>query len=151
MRTMNFIKFIKKAIEAYKKMFLPLTNANNISHMALEILLQLSDNPNQNTSKEICQCLCVKPSIVSFHVENLVKDGYIERVNIDGDRRKHGLVLTEKAVPVVEDAEKFREKYVNVLNSGLNEDDLAHIHRIFMTMEKNIDSFDKGGNMLDGE
>ena len=145
MLTIDFINFAKKVRETYKKSLKPLAHEINMSNTALEILMYLSDNLKNNTSREICRALCLKSGIVSFHVENLVKEMYLERINVDGDRRKCGLLLTEKALPIIERAKIYQAKYINALNAGLSQEDIEHIHNILLIIEHNIELMDKGG------
>lgn len=145
MLTVDFISLAKKIRETYKKTLKPLSKESNMSSTALEILMFLSDNPKKNTARDICHALCLKSGIVSFHVDNLVKERYLERINVDGDRRKCGLLLTEKALPIIEKAKTYHTKYVNALNAGLSQEDIEHIHNILLTIEQNIAWIDKGG------
>lgn len=39
----------------------------------------------------------IKANLVSVHVDRLVKEGYLERRAVEGDRRKTELICTQKA------------------------------------------------------
>ena len=94
-------------LDAYHAVMQPLCTEAKLPPAALDIILYLANNPSYNTAKDICCHKGLKPSIVSFHVDRLVTDGYLERREVPGDRRKTALVCTAKAAPL-EDLEHFR-------------------------------------------
>ena len=85
---------------AYTAAMRPLTEELDMAQPAVDILLFLANNPGMDTARDICTYRHLKPAIVSFHVEKLAGEGYLERQPVPGDRRKCRLVCTEKAGPV---------------------------------------------------
>ena len=83
-------------LDAYHAVMQPLCTEAKLPPAALDIILYLANNPSYNTAKDICCHKGLKPSIVSFHVDRLVTDGYLERREVPGDRRKTALVCTGK-------------------------------------------------------
>ena len=75
-------------LDAYAGIMRPLSAELNMAQTAVDILMFLANNPGYDTAKDICTMRHLKPGIVSFHVENLVQEGYLERQNVPGDRRK---------------------------------------------------------------
>lgn len=67
----------------------------------------------------------LKPGIVSFHVENLAREGYLERRAVPGDRRKSGLTLTEKADAVVVRGRAMQKEFAAALTEGIDQRALA--------------------------
>lgn len=51
----------------------------------------------------------IKANLVSVHVDRLVKEGYLERRAVEGDRRKTELICTQKAQPVIEKEDSCRK------------------------------------------
>lgn len=149
MLVIDFVNIAKKIRETYKKFLKPLTKEINMSSTALEILMFLADAKENTTSGDVCRALCLKTGIVSFHVENLVKELYLKRINIDGDRRKCGLLLTEKAFPIIEKSRIYQTNYVKALNAGLSQKDFECIHKALLTIEHNIELLNQGGDISD--
>lgn len=53
----------------------------------------------------------IKANLVSVHVDRLVKEGYLERRAVEGDRRKTELICTQKAQPVIEKGGQLQEAF----------------------------------------
>lgn len=54
------------------------------------------NNPQYKTAADIVKIRGIKANLVSLHVERLVQEGYLERREVPGDRRKTELICTEK-------------------------------------------------------
>ena len=80
----------------------------------------------------------LKPGIVSFHVEKLVQEGYLERQNVPGDRRKCRLVCTEKAAPIIEKGRALQAKFMRRMTKGLEKAQLDALAICLETFEKNL-------------
>ena len=126
----RFYTYAKRFEEAYTTAMRPLTVELKMAQPAVDILLFLANNPENSTAKEICnpgmdtaRDICtyrhLKPSIVSFHVDNLVQQGYLERQDIPEDRRKCRLVCTDKAAPVIRRGRAVQETFSRQLTEGL--------------------------------
>ena len=98
----RFYTYSKRFEEAYTAAMRPLTEELDMAQPAVDILLFLANNPGMDTARDICTYRHLKPAIVSFHVEKLAGEGYLERQPVPGDRRKCRLVCTEKAEPVAD-------------------------------------------------
>ena len=80
----------------------------------------------------------LKPGIVSFHVENLVQEGYLERQNVPGDRRKCRLVCTEKAASIIEKGRALQAKFMRQMTKGLEKEQIDTLVTCLETFEKNL-------------
>ena len=83
--------------DAYHAALSPLCAETGLPPAAADILLFLANNPGCETAGAICRMRGLKPAIVSFHIDRLVGEGFLQRKPVPGDRRKTALVLTEKA------------------------------------------------------
>ena len=63
---------------------------------AFDILMFLANNPDYKTASDIVEVRKIKANLVSVNVEKLVRDGYLERKAVEGDRRKVELICTKK-------------------------------------------------------
>ena len=84
----RFYTYSKRFEEAYTAAMRPLTEELDMAQPAVDILLFLANNPGMDTARDICTYRHLKPAIVSFHVEKLAGEGYLERQPVPGDRRK---------------------------------------------------------------
>lgn len=84
----RFYTYAKRFEEAYTTVMRPLTVELKMAQPAVDILLFLANNPGMGHRAGYLHYRHLKPSIVSFHVDNLVQQGYLERQDIPEDRRK---------------------------------------------------------------
>ncbi len=61
---------------------------------AFHILMFLGNNLQYQTARDIVKVRNIKANLVSINVDKLVKEGYLKREAIEGDRRKTKLVCT---------------------------------------------------------
>ena len=126
-------------LDAYHTVMQPLCTEMRLPPAAVDIVLYLANNPGHNTAKDICRHKGMKPSIVSFHVDRLVTDGYLERRAVPGDRRKTALVCTEKAAPLIERGRMLQHRFAVELTRGLDEEDMIHFRRCVAAFDRNLD------------
>ena len=124
---------------AYAAVMAPLSRELDMAPSALDILLYLANNPGRDTARDICTYRHLKPAIVSFHVEKLAGEGYLERQPVPGDRRKCRLVCTEKAGPVIQRGRAVQETFSRQLTEGLTEEELETCFRCFAVFGENMD------------
>lgn len=127
----------KSLSEAYAAVMAPLAKETGLAGTAIDILLFLANNPGKDTAKDICAMRGLKPGIVSFHVENLVREGYLERRAVPGDRRKSGLTLTEKADAVVVRGHVMQKEFAAALTDGIDQRALAVCFSCLERMREN--------------
>ena len=131
--------YAKRFMDAYSAAMQPLSREFAIPQTAAEILLFLSNNPENATAKDICAMRHLKPGIVSLHVDTLATLGLLERKIVPGDRRKFKLVPTEKAAPIIARGRAMQASFAQTLTQGLTEDDLATFARCTETISQNLE------------
>ena len=109
------IEFAHKMSLAYSATCKTLCRELKLPQTAFDILMFLANNPDYSTAGDIVNVRKIKANLVSVNVENLAKDGYIERTNIEGDRRKIRLSLTEKAQPIVGRGRQLQQSFFDML------------------------------------
>ena len=134
----RFYTYAKRFEEAYAAAMRPLTEELDMAQPAVDILLFLANNPGMDTARDICTYRHLKPAIVSFHVDKLVGEGYLERQAVPGDRRKCRLVCTEKAGPVIRRGRAAQELFSRQLTDGLTEAELEICFRCFAVFGENM-------------
>lgn len=105
---------------------------------AFDILMFLANNPEYNTAKDISRIRAIKANIVSFSVDKLVKEGYLERTAVPNDRRKVRLVCTKKAVPVIEQGHAIQQEFYNQMYAGFEDADLQAHFKYMEQVYKNM-------------
>lgn len=119
---MNIIHGIKQAYEEWCK---PLCKELGMPQMAFDILMFLSVNPEFCTARDINRYQGFKENILSVNVNKLVSEGYLERLSVEGDRRKVRLALTEKARSIVTRGRHAQEEFDLLIREGITPEDLA--------------------------
>ena len=130
---------VRRFETAYASAMRPLAEQLSMAQPAVDILLFLANNPGRDTARDICTYRHLKPAIVSFHVEKLAGEGYLERQPVPGDRRKCRLVCTEKAGPVIQRGRAVQETFSRQLTEGLTEEELETCFRCFAVFGENMD------------
>ena len=113
------MEFAQKFMVAYNARFKPLCQALKLPQTALDILLFLANNPCYDTASDIVEIRKLKANLVSVNVEKLVREGYLRREMVEGDRRKIRLRCTERARPVIEQGRAVQNAFFEQLLSGL--------------------------------
>lgn len=126
-------------MDAYHTVLAPLCEQTQLPPAAVDILLFLANNPGHDTAAAVCRMRGLKPSIVSFHIDRLVTEGYLLRRSVPGDRRKTMLLCTEKAAPIIAQGRVLQHSFAEQLASGLSEEDLAHFRRCIAVFDRNIE------------
>ena len=134
-----FFETALRAQKSYSRLMEPVCKKWNLTHNELDVLLFLANNPGCETAGAICRMRGLKPAIVSFHIDRLVGEGFLQRQPVPGDRRKTALVLTEKAAPVIEQGRRLQKSFADRLTEGLRAEDLAHFRRCVAAFERNIE------------
>ena len=140
MRELNpSVEFANKTGLAYSTVCKPLCQKLHLPQTAFDILMFLANNPDRRTASDIVEFRHIKANLVSMNVDRLVKEGYLERRAVAGDRRKTQLLCTEKAQPVIARGREVQERFFARL---LHNTDAATREAFFHTMEvigKNLD------------
>ena len=137
---MNQLLFmIHNSLELYENLCQPVCRECGIAQTALDILMFLANNPEYYTARDICRVRGIKANLVSFHVEKLVQEGYLERESITGDRRQVRLLLTDKAEPAIAQGRAVQQSYREILTDHIAPSDLKAFQRCMDTIRQNIE------------
>ena len=92
------MEFSRKASLAYGEACKPLCRELNLPQTAFDILLFLANNPAYSTAADIVEIRKIKANLVSVNVDKLVRDGYLTRQAVAGDRLP-GKFLAQRVRP----------------------------------------------------
>ena len=140
------IEFVQKFNLAYNVMCKPLCQQLKLPQTAFDILMFLGNNPQYQTARDIVKIRNIKANLISINVEKLVKEGYLRREEIKGDRRKTKLIITEKAHPVIKEGQQLQQGFVDQLFDNTTQEDKKIFIHVMKNMDKNLDDILKGGN-----
>ncbi len=135
----NSIAVLQNYLEAYENYCKPLCRELGMPQMALDILLFLAYNPEGCTAKDISRGRGFKENILSVNVNKLVVEGYLERLSVEGDRRKVQLVCTQKAQRIIERGRAAQEAFFAEIYDGLTEEDREAGMRCLKVINENAD------------
>lgn len=134
------IEFPNKMAHAYSVMCKPLCQKIKLPQTAFDILMFLSNNPQYKTARDIVEVRKIKANLVSINVDKLVKEGYLERREVAGDRRKTELVCTSQADSIIEKGRLVQKDFKDTLFNNMD-DSMKEI--LFKGMEIMEDNFDR--------
>lgn len=140
------VELTKKFMAAYKAAQKKVCKAWNVPEVSLDILLFLANNPEYTTARDIVEVRSIKANLVSQHVDRMVREGYLCRKEVQGDRRKRDLRLTEKAMPIVEAGRKMQTDFFETLFHGVSEGEKQAFFETMDMMSRNMDKILKGND-----
>lgn len=140
------VELTKKFMAAYKAAQKKVCKAWNVPEVSLDILLFLANNPEYTTARDIVEVRSIKANLVSQHVDRMVREGYLCRKEVQGDRRKRDLSLTDKAMPIVEAGRKMQTDFFETLFHGVSEGEKQAFFETMDMMSRNMDKILKGND-----
>ena len=138
--------FARKLMLAYSSVCKPLCQTLGIPQTSFDILMFLSNNPSCRTARDIVEVRRIKANLVSVHVDRLVREGYLTRQTVQGDRRKTELFCTEKAWPVVERGRQLQKDFFEGLFRDTDEAMRKAYFETLHVMEDHLDQILGKGN-----
>ncbi len=133
------IEFPNKMAHAYSVMCKPLCQEIKLPQTAFDILMFLSNNPQYKTARDIVEVRKIKANLVSINVDKLVKEGYLERKEVAGDRRKTELVSTSKADFIIEKGRLVQKDFKDTLFNNMDNSMKEILFKGMEIMEDNLD------------
>lgn len=133
------IEFPNKMAHAYSVMCKPLCQEIKLPQTAFDILMFLSNNPQYKTARDIVEVRKIKANLVSINVDKLVKEGYLERKEVAGDRRKTELVCTSQADSIIEKGRLVQKDFKDTLFNNMDDSMKEILFKGMEIMEDNLD------------
>ena len=114
-----------------------------LKQLEVEILIYLSRNPEASASTFIKQ-MGLNKGQVSVAMDNLSSGGFITLKRDNKDHRYSHASVTEKALPVLEEAEKLKVMYEIMIFSGISPEDAFSFWNVSKKMMANLEKIDLG-------
>ena len=124
------LEFARKTALAYNALCRPLCQELNLPQTAFDILMFLGNNPSYKTASDIVEIRHIKANLVSVNVDRLVREGYLMRQEVKGDRRKTELIRR---------GQKLQRTFFDRLLENTDEQTRNAFFAAMKIMEKNID------------
>lgn len=123
---------------SYEKRCQPLCKQFDLPQTAVDILMFLANHPGCRTASEVSRYRRIQPSLVSFHVDRLVKAGYLERIPAADSRRKIYLEYTVAAEPLIQAGHKIQQEFMQDITKEISEADQRVMERCMKQIAENI-------------
>ena len=138
------MEFSRKLALAYTAVCKPLCQTLKLPQTAFDILLFLANNPAYQTAADIVEVRKIKANLVSVNVDKLVRDGYLTREPMPGDRRKTRLLCTEKAQPIILQGRQLQTAFLQRLFAHTDQQMQNAFLKTISIMDKNINELLEG-------
>ena len=136
---MNFsIAISRKIALAYSAVCKPLCRQLELPQTAFDILMFLGNNPDYKTASEIVEIRHIKANLVSVNVDRLVREGYLTRHGVEGDRRKTELLCTEEAQPIIARGRQLQNAFSERLFAGMDKEARRAFSEAMHLIEHNL-------------
>ena len=139
MNVTALLAFNQRVEDAYSAACQPLLSETGLPQTSMDILLFLANHPAHCTAGEVSTVRQIKPNVVSIHVDRLVREQYLERQSVAGDRRKVKLVCTRKAGPVIRRGQQIQKEFVRMMMNGLSEEERNVFRHCFEVISANAE------------
>ena len=138
------MEFSRKLALAYAAVCKPLCQTLKLPQTAFDILLFLANNPAYQTAADIVEVRKMKANLVSVNVDKLVRDSYLTREPIPGDRRKTRLLCTEKAQPIILQGRQLQSAFLQRLFAHTDQQMQDAFLKTISIMDKNLNELLEG-------
>lgn len=123
----------------FRKCYEPVCDKHGLSALELDIIIFLSESPNDDTATDIAEKRGFAKSNVSNAIRNLTDNGFLEGYYLNDNRRSVHLRLLDKASAVVFDAGISKHKFLGSIFDGFSPEELEMIKSYFTRLANNIE------------
>ena len=112
----------------------------DLAPMDLLVLVVLNANYDMHHARDLAKELRCSKGRISESVYRLETGGYLEKHQVETDRRKSKLVLTSKALEVVRKANISFKELEDLVFQDFSDEDVAEFRRLAQKLNRNIGS-----------
>ncbi len=95
-----------------------------------DLMAQLERAPQGLKMNELSRRLMVTGGNITGITDQLVQEGLVERMSVEGDRRAYLVKLTPAGHTSFEAMARAHEQWITQAFDGLGEKDMAHLHKL---------------------
>ena len=103
-----------------------------------DLMAQLERAPQGMKMGELSKRMMVTGGNVTGITDQLVAEGLVERIDVEGDRRAYRVRLTSKGRRQFNDMARQHEEWILEAFSGLGEKDIATLHRLLGKVKEHV-------------
>ena len=141
---MNQLLFmIHNSLELYENLCQPVCRECGIAQTALDILMFLANNPEQNRAADIVRGRGMSKGHVSLSLRSLEDRGLVACRADGSDRRAVHLALTDGAGEIAEDGRAVQREFIRRLREGITPEESAVILSVTRKMGDNIRAMER--------
>lgn len=133
----DFQNLLKKCTRIFASYLEPLAEKYGISLPESHTLTFFYENPGLDCAAELVKMKGVSKGFASNMISALTSKGLIEIKRDENDRRVQHIILTEKALTIVEETNKVRKYLADELLDGITEEEFAFVEKAFMKITAN--------------
>ena len=127
----QFQKLYNRKIEELRKTY-------NLRKVDVDILYFLFKSGEHNTSKDICDLNLFNKGHISQSVGRMVRQQVIYIVQDQEDRRCMHIMLTDRAVEIVEKITALREQMYNIILKGVTDEERHVLLQVSRKVNANV-------------
>lgn len=131
----------KTITSCYEMLSSKICKKYQLTQMEYDILIFLHNNPQHNTAAEIVKIRKSTKSHVSSSLKSLENRGLVERIQSTCNKKHIEIVLSEEAVPIIEDGIKVQKEFAKTLLHGLTAEEKHICTEVFNKICKNADEY----------
>lgn len=143
MAIQSFFALLRKSNGVYEKYCQKVIRDWGLNATSFQVIMFFANNPQYNTARDLCRMRGMKTGIASVAIDQLCREGLLQRRTDPGDRRVQRLYLTEKSDALVEAGREIQIRFFEQLRSGLTEEEFDTYFRLTMKLKNTIDEMDQ--------
>jgi DNA-binding MarR family transcriptional regulator len=105
-----------------------------------DLMAQLERSPNGLKMNELSRRMMVTGGNVTGITDQLVSEGLVERIEVEGDRRAYRVRLTAKGRKQFHDMARQHEGWIVEAFSGLTDKEIATLHKLLGKVKEHATS-----------
>ena len=121
----------------YEKQFEDICEKYQITQNEADIIVFLANNREFDTARDIVEFRMIAKSYISKSVEDLIKKDFLVRTFDKEDRRIIHLKLTDKSIPMVDDARLKQKKFIEKLFVGMDTNEIEMFESLLTKILEN--------------
>ena len=109
-----------------------------------DLMAQLERAPDGLKMNELSRRMMVTGGNVTGITDQLVAEGLVERIDVEGDRRAYRVRLTPKGRKLFHDMARQHESWIVEAFAGLSEKDVSTLHRLLGKVKQHASATPEG-------
>ena len=139
----QYLSAMKKSESLYQKFCQNVVRDWGLNPTSFHVMMFVANNPQHNTARDLCRMRGIKTGIASVAIEQLIRDGYLERRTDSADRRIQRLYITPAAEKLVEQGLQVQKEFSDFVSAALTEEERDTYYRLSEKIMERIEKLDR--------